>query len=235
MKRSTGKVLISAFQIAGVAASLGVAGCATSKSDAFATKTNLDMHPIKVHQDVARLEIGVQPGDAGLKPQDISALEAFAADYRDRGRGAMVMSLPAGATNSDAATLIGDDIRRNLYGLLPSADKVATGTYDSKGAVAPIVLSFERYVADIKDCPSAGQANLAQSWDNKPSPGFGCAINSNIAMMLVDPGDVVSPPASTPSDAGRRSAVFDKYREGKPTGTERSKDDRGVISTAVGE
>lgn len=235
MTRSTSKLIIGALQVAGVVAGLGVAGCASTKNEGLEKRTALDMHPIKVHQDTARLEIGVQASDAALKAPDLDALAHFAADYRDRGRGALVISLPAGAPNSDAAAKIGDEVRRNLYGLLPSAQAIATGSYDAKGVISPVVLSFERYVAEIKDCPSNAVRNAAVSWDNKPSPGFGCAINANIAMMLVDPGDVVSPPAMTPSDANRRSTVFDKYREGKPSGTERSKDDRGVISTAVSE
>jgi pilus assembly protein CpaD len=236
MKLPTGKIILTALQVAGLAAGLGAAGCASTKDASYVSKTELDMHPIKVHQDSARLEIGVQPTDAALKPEDLRALKAFVGDYKDRGRGALVMSSPAGAANSDAAARIGAEVKRNLYDLLPSAGVIAEGAYTPTSDVpAPIVLSFERYVAEIKDCPSNGVTNAAVSWDNKPSAGFGCAINANIAMMLADPGDVVAPPEMGPSDAGRRSTVFDKYREGQPTGTQRSRDERGAISTAVNE
>lgn len=226
------RVIIAALQIAGLAAGLGVAGCATApKNENAMARTNLDMHPIKVHQDTARLEIGVAAADQTLRPEDHAALSRFAADYKDRGRGPMVMSVPAGATNTNAA-LLGDAVRRELYGLMPVSGSITTATYEA-AAAAPIILSFERYVAEIKDCPSSAMGDMAKSWDNKVSVGFGCANNMNIALMLADPGDVVAPPEMDPALAARRGDVFDKYRKGQPTATTRSDDERGAVSTAV--
>jgi len=225
---------MAALQIAGLAAGLGVAGCASApKNESALTRTNLDMHPIKVHQDTARLEIGVAAADQTLRSEDYIALSRFAADYKDRGRGPLVMSVPAGATNADAAAQLGDAVRRELYGLLPVSGSVTTATYEAGSAAAPIILSFERYVAEIKDCPSYSTTDMAKSWDNKVSAGFGCANNVNIALMLADPGDVVAPPEMDPALASRRSDVFDKYRKGQPTATIRSEDERGAVSTAV--
>lgn len=228
------RAIIAALQVAGLAAGLGVAGCATAPTNESAlTRTNLDMHPIKVQQDTARLEIGVAAADESLRSEDYAALSRFAADYKDRGRGPLVMSVPSGASNAAAAAKISDAIRRELYGLMPVSGSVNTATYDSGSAAAPIILSFERYVAEIKDCPSSASGDMAKSWDNKASAGFGCANNMNIAMMLADPGDVVAPPDMDPASAGRRADVFDKYRKGQSTAAVRSQDERGVVSNAV--
>ena len=191
------------------------------------------MHTIKVQQETARLEIGVAAADQTLRPEDYAALSRFATDYKDRGRGPLVMSVPAGASNANAAALLSDAVRRELYGLMPVSGSITTASYDSGSAAAPIILSFERYVAEIKDCPSSALGDMSKSWDNKASVGFGCANNMNIALMLADPGDVVAPPDMDPSMAGRRASVFDKYRAGQPTATERSADERGAVSTAV--
>jgi pilus assembly protein CpaD len=228
------RVIIAALQIAGLAVGLGAAGCATAPANETAlSRTNLDMHPVKVHQDTARLEIGVAAADQTLRSEDYAALSTFARDYKDRGRGPLMMSVPAGASNAESAAKVGDEIRRALYGLMPVSGSVSTSTYDAGSAAAPIILSFERYVADVKDCPSNAVANLGTSWDNKASAGFGCANNMNIAMMLADPGDVVAPPDMDPSLAARRTDVFDKYRKGQPTATARSDDERGAVSSAV--
>lgn len=228
------RAIIAALQIAGLAAGLGVAGCATApKNENALSRTNLDMHPIKVQQETARLEIGVAAADQTLRPEDYAALSRFASDYKDRGRGPMVMSVPSGASNSNSAALLSDAVRRELYGLMPASGSITTASYDSGNAAAPIILSFERYVAEIKDCPSSAMGDMAKSWDNKASVGFGCANNMNIALMLADPGDVVAPPDMDSSLAGRRASVFDKYRAGQPTATERSADERGAVSTAV--
>jgi type IV pilus biogenesis protein CpaD/CtpE len=37
----------------------------------------------------------------------------------------------------------------------------------------------------------------------------------------------------TPRDAARRAVVLDRYRNGQPTGAERSDDERAAISDAV--
>ncbi len=228
------RVIIAALQIAGLAAGFGVAGCATAPTNETAlTRTNLDMHPVKVHQDTARLEIGVAAADETLRAEDYAALSSFARDYKDRGRGPLMMSVPAGASNAGSAARVGDEIRRALYGLMPVSGSVSTSTYDAGSAAAPIILSFERYVADIKDCPSSAEGDMSKSWDNKASVGFGCANNMNIAMMLADPGDVVAPPEMDPSLAARRTDVFDKYRKGQSTATVRSDDERGAVSQAV--
>jgi pilus assembly protein CpaD len=228
------RAILAALQIAGLAAGLGVAGCATApKNENALSRTNLDMHPIKVQQETARLEIGVAAADQTLRPEDYAALARFAADYKDRGRGPMVMSVPAGASNSNAAAILSDAVRRQLYGLMPVSGSITTASYDAGSSAAPIILSFERYIAEIKDCPSSALGDMSKSWDNKASVGFGCANNVNIALMLADPGDVVAPPDLDPALAARRAAVFDKYRRGQPTATERSADERGAVSTAV--
>ena len=134
---------------------------------------------------------------------------------------------------SNAAALLSDAVRRELYGLMPVSGSITTASYDSGNAAAPIILSFERYVAEIKDCPSSALGDMSKSWDNKASVGFGCANNMNIALMLADPGDVVAPPDLDPAMAARRSDMFDKYRKGQPTASTRSPDERGAVSTAV--
>jgi pilus assembly protein CpaD len=234
MKQSPHRIAIAALQLAGLAAALGAAGCASTPEKPYMAKTSLDMHPITVRQDAARLEIAVAPEDAAVRTADLGALSVFLDEYKTRGRGPLVISMPAGAGNSEAAVRVGADLRRVLYDQAVAADGVAGGAYDAAGKpAAPIILSFERYEADAVDCPSYGAKNAARSWDNEPMPSFGCSINANIAAMLVDPGDVVAPQPMDAASAQRRGEVFDKYRKGLPTGAERSADERGTISQAV--
>jgi pilus assembly protein CpaD len=46
---------------------------------------------------------------------------------------------------------------------------------------------------------------------------FGCASQANLAAMVDNPSDLITPRASDPSDQGRRAVVIEKYRKGEVT------------------
>jgi pilus assembly protein CpaD len=59
---------------------------------------------------------------------------------------------------------------------------------------------------------------------------FGCAHQRNLAAMVENPADLVQPRGDTPSYAGRRSVVLDKYRKGEGTATVYPDANKGKIS-----
>jgi pilus assembly protein CpaD len=51
--------------------------------------------------------------------------------------------------------------------------------------------------------------------------------------MIEDPHDLLQPRTMTPRDAARRAVVLDRYRNGQPTGAERSSDEQAAISDVI--
>jgi pilus assembly protein CpaD len=85
---------------------------------------------------------------------------------------------------------------------------------------APVLVGFETVRAVTPQCGTVW-GNLGRTGDNQSASNFGCAVNANLAAQIANPRDIVSPRAMTPAEAGRRSVVFDAYREGTQTSAAR--------------
>jgi len=96
-------------------------------------------------------------------------------------------------------------------------------------AKAPVRLRFERYHASVPPCGD-WSVNLAASYDNRPYPNLGCAMQANIAEMVADKRDLVRPRTMTPPDAARREKVFEEYRRGDVTAARESEEQKADVS-----
>jgi pilus assembly protein CpaD len=198
------------------------------------TASAADRHRIEVTQSAERLEIPVSADDTALSPQARARLHAFAGGYLRYGHGALVMSTPSGGANSEAASQMAAHARRALVDAGVSYAAVAGSTYDAAGAGdAPIVVSFERFVAHAPDCAPLWEQDLAHQGNNQPWDSFGCATQANLAALVEDPADLLRPRDEDPRDSARRDTVMGHYREGSTTHAERSGDERITISNAV--
>ncbi|HRP10095.1 MAG TPA: CpaD family pilus assembly protein [Terricaulis sp.] len=199
------------------------------------TPTQADNHRINVTASTQRMEIPVAAGDMTLAPDARAELRSFASDYLRAGYGALVISTPTGGANSDAAALVGHETRMALTEAGVSYAAIAVNTHDGSGGAGPLVLNFERYVAQAPECESISTQNLA-GWsnsNNQPWRSFGCATQANLAAMIEDPRDLLRARTEDPRDGARRSTVVDAYREGSRTHAERSQDERIQISNAA--
>lgn len=220
--------------VAGIAA-LSACAAVPKPPPGPATPTQADNHRITVAESAQRMEIAVAAGDMALSPQARAELRNFASDYLRAGYGALVMSTPAGGANSDAAALVAHEARMALTESGVSYAAIAANTHDGAGEAAPIVLNFERYVAQAPECESLGTQNLAgwSTTNNQPWPSFGCAHQANLAAMIEDPRDLLRPRTEDPRDGARRATVMQAYREGDRTHAERTQDERIQISNAA--
>ncbi|HEX8899732.1 CpaD family pilus assembly protein [Vitreimonas sp.] len=193
-----------------------------------------DRHRIQVTEAAERVEIPVAAGDATLSPGARAQVRNFASGYLRYGHGALIMSTPSNAANSDAASLLANETRMALVEAGVSYVAVAGSTYDAAGAGdAPIVLSFARFEAEAPECAPLWEQDLAHQSNNQPWASFGCATNANLAAMIEDPADLLRPRDMDPRDSNRRSTVMEAYREGAQTHAERTPDERVSISNAV--
>ncbi len=194
--------------------------------------SSADRHRIEVEQTAERFEIAFSSADAALSPKSRADLGAFASGYLRYGHGALIVSTPAGGANAEAAPLLAAETRKALLEAGVSYAALASSDYDAAGN-APIIVSFARFEAQAPDCAPLWRQDLAHQSNNQAWESFGCATQANLAAMVEDPRDLLQARNEDPRDSGRRTTVFEHYREGTPTGAERGSDETVTISNAV--
>ncbi|HXE70421.1 MAG TPA: CpaD family pilus assembly protein [Hyphomicrobiaceae bacterium] len=186
-----------------------------------------ERHPIVVSQQPATMNLHVARGATGLSPGQKVQLTGFLQRYRgsDAGNSKLLLAVPAGSANESSVVRAVADMRRIIgdFGFPDSA--VAIQPYRARREeAAPIRFAYMRYVAQAPAC-GIWDTNLAYDRVNVPYTNFGCAQQHNLAMQIANPADLIGPRTMDPPDAERRSVVFDKYRQGTPTGATRSADE----------
>lgn len=212
-----------------------VSACATARApEGPPTPSVVDAHRIAVTETAARLELPVGSEDTVLSHDDEVELKRFASRYLQQGHGDLVVSVPAGAANVEAAGRIAGHARMRLSEVGVPYAAIADASYDASARErAPIVLSFLVYQAQAPECEPLWSQDLAHNPTNQPWRSFGCATQSNLAAMLADPGDLLGPREEDPRDAVRRANVLEAYRKGTQTHADRSDEERVQVSKAV--
>jgi pilus assembly protein CpaD len=106
---------------------------------------------------------------------------------------------------------------------------------DDPRTLATIRLSYPRIAAVAGPCglwpedlgPSILDTGYSQ---NKDYYNFGCAYQRNMAAMVANPSDLEQPRPETPPYTARRTAAFEKYRQGNPTTTTYPEADKAKLS-----
>ena len=66
------------------------------------------------------------------------------------------------------------------------------------------------------DLASAGSIN---GWENRPYWNLGCSTQSNLAALVADPRDLVSPYGEAPNDVAKRTRAITSIRGGADPAT----------------
>jgi pilus assembly protein CpaD len=61
-------------------------------------------------------------------------------------------------------------------------------------------------------------------------PDFGCSVQQNIAAMVSDPRDLVTPRGMDPSDPTRRQTVLSTYEKGQTTQAQQTQKQSASVS-----
>lgn len=213
--------------LAFLACGLALAGC---REERLVTGTLPDTynhrHPIQVGNGLATLDLLPGGGPGGLTDRQVADVQAFAQDWRRRGRGPMTTNTPVGGSGEAASRHAVAEIRRALAAAGVPSRGVSVMRYeaDGPGHLAPVRLLYPIIEARLPhECghwPEAiGGGTLAAKNANRDDWNFGCASQQNMAAMVEDPEDFLRPRAETPADAARRATVHGKYRAGDTTTT----------------
>jgi pilus assembly protein CpaD len=218
--------------IAAAAAAVSVlAGCGYSREQlAVASR---DYTAIYAEEVLAELRLSTPRAGEALSELERSGVRSFAAAYLSEGRGPVVISSPRldGEATADRAAA---DARAILLAEGVDASQIIESAYGETGAAGPLLVSYRTYEARAAACPDLSQHDMAETAVNAAMPSFGCATAQNLAAMIANPSDLLGAREMDPPDAGRRIVMFTKYRNGEPTGAERSRDADGQVSDAVG-
>lgn len=220
-------------------AGLALAGC---RPDEDATRVQgwsqidpAQRHPIAVSREPEVLTLKVPRGSHGLTPSQRNEVLEFAARARaaDAGNTKLVVAAPAGSGNEVESAAAVDQVRRLLSdGGIPDTS-VGLEAYNASGErVAPVKVAFFRYVAHAPEC-GEWPKNLAREPQNLPYHNFGCATQRNFANQVANPADLVEPRTETDRSSERRDATWTNYKSGKPTGAERSDDEKSTTKSTI--
>lgn len=210
-----------------LAAAAALAGCQSRetlatgsvRSDGYRTT-----YPIALTEAPETLDIPVGYGTSGLSASSRDNVRAFAAAAAEHGTGSLVILTPAGSANQKAASHMAQEARTVARsGGLPSS-LIETRSYavQDPQANAPIRLTYSRIKAVSPPC-GEWKENALIGFDNRDAAEFGCSTQANLAAMVENPEDLITPRATTPASATRRTTQIGKYEAaGDPTGAWKS-------------
>ena len=211
--------------VAGLA--LATAACSTPAANGPEQAFNInEQFPISVQPRMMTLRL-LYNGQAALDENATGQIARFAQDYMSHGSGSLAIAPPAG--NPQVANLVVDElVARGV-----SRNQIMVGGANAPGPADDIRLTYIRYVAEAQRCGD-WSSNLAYTAGNTLPPNFGCATQHNLAAMVSDPRDLVTPDSSGQPDAQRRLTVLDKYRKGEVTPANKTNEQSAVISIVGG-
>jgi pilus assembly protein CpaD len=196
-----------------------LAACAPTTNGPEDALSVSERFPITVEPHMEALRL-VYNGPRTLDGVSQAELDRFAQDYLENGSGAIAVTpsrrYPDAASDA-AARLMSAGVPRERI------------LIDSAAGADEVRISYVRYQAHAEPCGD-WSANLGVTYANHVPPNFGCANQHNLAAMVADPRDLVSPKPLEVGDAQRRLTVLDKYRKGETTVATKTPEQSGAVS-----
>jgi len=175
---------------------------------------------VTVAETVERLELYVGQAGLHLSARDQDAVGDFIGQYSTSGEGPLYINVPANGLNTHGVTQANSVIRSLMerYGM--SGANLQSGQYAAApGALAPVIVSFRRLATVPIDCQQG--ASLTHTSNNQPYGNFGCAQTANLAALIDNPRQLLSPYPLDNASSVRRTTVLDRYIAGEATATPR--------------
>ncbi|MNT24968.1 Pilus biogenesis CpaD protein [compost metagenome] len=207
-------MLVSALALGG----LTLAGCMGGPASLGGEQplTPLSRYSLQVEPGLDRIALAVH--DTGLSANQQAALTDLVNRFAIEGAPTLVVEAPAG--DDPTANQTAWNIKAALVAAGAPDHRVRVVSYAGPDPRAPVLVGFETVRAVVPQCGTEW-GSLTRTGDNRSASNLGCAVNANLAAQIANPRDIVTPRAMTPSEAGRRSVVFDDYRKGDQTSAQR--------------
>lgn len=206
-------------------------GPAPLTTDTYVPVRAAERFPIEVTRNTAKFEVPINRGAAQLPAGTRMDVQQFLYHYTASAASRLTIVQHPSPRHGREATAIMSEIQQLVSAAGIPQGSVLYAHYPTgyAGRDAPILLSFESYVAIAPAC-GRWPENLASTYENVPHANFGCTDQHNLAAMVAEPRDLVRPRAMTPSHGGRRDVVMEAYRIGAATEADTSGVDNATVS-----
>ncbi len=216
-------------------AALSLSACGslpvTSDGSMVTRRGPVDKFPIQVADEKEEITLVIAPHVFALSQADKNRVAMLAESYKHVGHGDIWVVAPTGSANSASSIGAAAEIAKVMVdqGIRPTSIKMNSYLAAETDESAPVTVLFRRYHAFTSDC-GLWNRNIAFTPTNQSSPNLGCTTQSNLAALVEDPRDLIEPTRMDPADPARRATVFENYRAGAVTTSERSDQESGVVT-----
>ncbi len=218
---------------------LALGACARDKSTTGSITYPDDVrerHPITLRNSVTTLDVFTPGSRAGLDERQKEDIAAFAADFRQSGRGQMMVQVPSDGHGRSGA----DAVRQSLAraGVAPGAVNISAYPASDPRLAAPIRMSFAKLKAELPhQCGQwpndIGASEIKFTASNQSHWDFGCSSQAMLAAQVADPIDHVRPRQESSLDTAKRMESIKKFRSGQDPSTQ-YRQEATKINGAVG-
>lgn len=169
-------------------------------------------YPIAVTEAPQTLDIPVGTGTGGLSADLKAVVADFGADAARNATGPVVVMTPIGSVNQAAADYLARQIHAVLKqsGVAPSYLRAQTYAVADPRVPAPIRLGFARIKAVSPPCGRWTADIMPDNQKGDAGAEFGCASQANLAAMVENPNDLITPRAETPTHGWQRWQAVQK-------------------------
>ncbi len=197
-----------------------VTACAKQPSSGLnsAALTYQQRHPIIVDTSPTTLDLPAGNEKTHLTAGMKSAIKGFADDYHRSGAKGLQVLVPSGSSNEVYAGHIANHARGLLEKRGVSKNHISVRSYQAQSTEDPghIRLSFVAVKARVDSECGVWPTDLSSNFNNQNYQNFGCATQSNLAAIVADPNDLITPRGNGEINAERTGAIFDDFQDNTP-------------------
>ncbi|MEA2938526.1 MAG: pilus assembly protein CpaD [Alphaproteobacteria bacterium] len=230
-----GGIAARSLAVAGCAALL--AACTTANQVTGSMPSDYrQRHPIVLQEAPRAVDLLIGDRRGTLTGPQRAEVLAFAREWVRESTGGILIDVPSGTSNANAAANATHEVRSILAasGVPPQAIELRTYRPNDPAKLATLRLHYPKVRADAGPCglwpKDLGPTNDREHLENRTYWNFGCATQRNLAAMVDNPADLVQPRSDIPAYTGRRTTVLDKYHRGESSATTYADSNRGKIS-----
>jgi pilus assembly protein CpaD len=234
--RGRAALVLRAVLVAGYG--LLVCGCNTDQQIAAVPDVPPDLrmrHPITITEAERTMQIFIGANRSTLTATQRAEVLAFAQTWKTEATGGVLIDLPTGTGNEQAAAGALREIQSILAASgVPPKTMMVRSYSANPHTFATVRITYPKIAAQAGPCGlwpnDIGPAGGREYFENTQYFNFGCASQHNLAAMVENPEDLVQPRSETPAYTMRRTQVVDKYRKGESTATQYPNSSAGRIS-----
>jgi len=217
-KRIEKRLIMNGIKLSTIMVALAISGCASYQKDHFTVGSvpsdYRTKHPIVVSQSDVTSDILISPGMREMSFEIRNKVLEFVGRYRRAGASQLRVIIPSGSHNATAARAVSGDIINfaRSQGVNSSDIRLESYHASNHGDAATLRLSFDAVSAKVHSKCGQWTDDLISNSDNVNYQNFGCATQNNLAGMIANPEDLISPRGQSEIDATRRDTIIENWR-----------------------